>query len=197
MTARDSYKVHGAVFEHLLRESRVLDVADSYDRDLNSLADVGGQIDLPTLCKIAGLNDGRAGIVCAAADVDAADAEGFEIFCLSDAVLLSDAVGQIVAAVHADRDWELRAAISLDAHDDLRDKAHPALKTAAVFVGALVGVGREELADQIAVCGVDLDAVDAGLLGDHCSGDEFADHCLNFFSGQRAGLFADDFAGDV
>ena len=58
-------------------------------------------------------------------------------------------------------------------------------------------MGREELADQIAVRSVDLDAVDAGLLGDHSAGDKFADHGLDFLGGQRAGLFADDFAGDV
>ena len=197
MAARNTDKVNCAAFEHLLSESGVLDVADSDHRDLNSLADIGRQVDLPAFLEVAGLDDGRAGIVSSAADVDAADAESFQIFCLGDAVLFGDAVGQIVAAVYAHRNGEFRAAVSLDAHDDLRNEAHTPLKAAAVFVGALICVGREELADQVAVRGVDLDAVDPGLLGDHSAGDEFADHGLDFLGGHSAGLLADDFAGDV
>ena len=60
MAARDADKIYSAIFEHLLGKSRVLDIADSDDGNLHSLADVGGQIDLPPLCKIARLNDGRA-----------------------------------------------------------------------------------------------------------------------------------------
>ena len=102
MASRNSDKVNSAVFEHLLGESRVFDVADRDDGDLHSLSDVGGEVDLPALRKVAGLNDRRAGIVGAAADVYAADSEGFEIFCLGDAVFFSNTVGEIVTAVHAD-----------------------------------------------------------------------------------------------
>ena len=74
MAAGNADKIHSAVRQHLFREGRVLDVADSDDRNFNGLADVGGQIDLPAFLEVAGLDDRRAGIVGAAADVDAADA---------------------------------------------------------------------------------------------------------------------------
>ena len=45
--------------------------------------------------------------------------------------------------------------------EDLERKAHPVLQAAAVFVVALVGDRREELVQQVAVRGVDLDAVEA------------------------------------
>ena len=42
-------------------------------------------------------------------------------------------------------------------------KAHPVLEQAAVVVFPVIGVGRQELADQISVSGVYLDGVEAGF----------------------------------
>ena len=141
MAAGNADKIHSAVRQHLFREGRMLDVADSNDGNLNGLADVGGQVDLPAFLEVAGLDDRRAGIVGAAADVDTADAEGLQIFGLSNAVFFRDAVRQVVAAVHTHRNGEFGTAIGLDAHDDLGHKAHAAFKAAAVFIGTLVSMG--------------------------------------------------------
>ena len=48
---------------------------------------------------------------------------------------------------------------------DLEREADAVLDRAAVGVGALVGAVAQELVDQIAVGGVDFDAVEAGSLG--------------------------------
>jgi hypothetical protein len=46
-----------------------------------------------------------------------------------------------------------------------RREAQPVLQAAAVLVAALVGPGREELAEQVAVSGVQLHRVEAGFQG--------------------------------
>ena len=129
--------------------------------------------------------------------VDAADAQSLQILGLRNAIFFRDAVRQIVAAVHADADRELGTAVCLDSHDDLCDKAHPALKAAAVFVCTLVSMRRKELADQISVRRVDLNAVNACFLGNDCAGDELLNHRFDFFRRQCAGLLADHLAGDI
>ena len=61
----------------------------------------------------------------------------------------------------------------MDLFDDLLDDAGPVLERTAVFVGAAIGVGREELLQEIAVRAVQLDAVDARLLAAESTFGEF------------------------
>ena len=49
--------------------------------------------------------------------------------------------------------------------DDHLHQAHPVLKAPAEAVVPVVGIGREELADQVAVARVDLHTVETGLPG--------------------------------
>ena len=58
-------------------------------------------------------------------------------------------------------------------------------------------MGRKELADQVAVGGMNLNAVDPCFLSNHGAGDKFADHGFYFFRCQGPGLLADDIAGDI
>jgi hypothetical protein len=84
-----------------------------------------------------------------------------------------------------------------DARDDLRHHARSVFKAAAVFVGALVRIGREELLQQIPVRAVELDAVAAGLLHARGARDELADQFLHFIGRERAGGLLAHLAGDV
>ncbi len=71
---------------------------------------------------------------------------------------------QVVGAVHLDDDRELGADARLDRAQHLAQEPGATLDRAAVHVGAPVGIRREELAHEVAVRGVDLNAVEAGLL---------------------------------
>jgi len=55
--------------------------------------------------------------------------------------------------------------LGADGVNDFKGQAGAVLKTAAVGIGALVGEGREELVEEIAMGGVDLDKVEACLEG--------------------------------
>ena len=62
---------------------------------------------------------------------------------------------------------------------------------AAPVVVAMVGEGREELADEVAVRAVDLHAVESRLLGDGRGGCETLDDTLDLTGLERAGLGED------
>jgi len=62
-----------------------------------------------------------------------------------------------------------------DGADDLERKANAVVEAAAVFVGALVGEGREKLVQKVAVRGVNFDEVKAGGASTMCGRDEVDD----------------------
>ena len=48
---------------------------------------------------------------------------------------------------------------------NLIHEAHPIVQAAAIFIFAVVSVGRKKLADQIAVSGMNLNSIESGFLG--------------------------------
>ena len=69
---------------------------------------------------------------------------------------------------------------------DLDREPHAVHLVAAVRVGALVGDRRQELMDQIAVGAVDLENVEAGLVGAHRRLAPLADHVAHLVVRERA-----------
>ena len=70
--------------------------------------------------------------------------------------------GEEIVGVHAEYDGESRHLV-LDAAQNVEAEAGTVLDRAAVFVGAPVFLGAQELGDQIAVGAMQLDAVEPGL----------------------------------
>ena len=85
-----------------------------------------------------------------------------------EAVLDRPAIGAVVevlAPVDAGEAEEQRLAVRPDSRarcGDLEREPHAALQVAAIFVVALVGDGREEGVDQVAMRGVDIEHIEAG-----------------------------------
>ena len=98
------------------------------------------------------------------------------------------------AQTHAN--GKIRAAGIADAGDDFGNHPQAVFKAAAVLVLPLIGVGGQELLEQIAVGCVEFHTVTAGLLHPDGSCDELGDELLHLLGGQRAGLLLQVFAGD-
>ena len=65
---------------------------------------------------------------------------------------------------YADEERQMRGPIVANRIDDLQHQARAVLEAAAVCICALVGERREKLVQQIAVCGMDLDELEARLV---------------------------------
>ena len=90
----------------------------------------------------------------------------------------------------ADEDREALAALLLDRVDDREREAHPVLEAAAEPVGAHVEERAHELRQQVAVGGVELDGVEAGLLDPPGGLAEEVDELEDLGDRRRADLLA-------
>ena len=85
-----------------------------------------------------------------------------------------------IGSVHTNGDREVSAAGKANTHDNFCGETHAVEEVAAIFVRAVIGVGRHKLIDQIAVRSVDFHAVEPGGLGNDGALDEALDHGLDF-----------------
>ena len=89
---------------------------------------------------------------------------------------------------HVDFDYHGHVVASGVHHflDDQAHEAHAVVEAAAPTVVAVVGIGGKELADEVAVSGVDFDAVETGLTGKIDSIAEVVDSLEDFGFGHGA-----------
>src|SRR5262249_55867368 len=113
-------------------------------------------------------------------DVDASRNQGPEQFC--ELVRRARQPRVKVRALplrETEEDRKVFADLFSDGFDDLCRKARARDEIATPCVGALVGLLPKELIDDVAVCAVQLDAVETELLrtygGAHIAGDEIGD----------------------
>ena len=83
--------------------------------------------------------------------------------------------------------WKSRPTRGADRPDHLEQEARAILQRAAVLVGAVVDAGREELREQVAVGGMQLDAVEAGLARAPGAAGERLDELLDLGLARRRG----------
>ena len=194
LATRHAHIIRNALLQQLLGKGGVLDGVNRNHRDFDIGLDVFGEVLFPALGKAGRLDDGRAGFIGAAADIQAGNAQTFKVARNADALLLIQPVLNKFAAVDAHRHREIGAAGKTDAKNNLGDKAHAVEKVAAVFVGALVGVRAEELVHKVAVRRVNLHTVKAGNFGNHRALDKLFGHGFHLFGGQCARHFANHLA---
>jgi len=191
--AAQRHEVLNAVFEELFRIIRLLHRVDGDDGDADMVFDGFDDGGAPALGVGHRLDDGNAGLVDSAGDVDGGRAGLFHGHGDGHAVLRMDIVLGDADLVEkfiggdAQGDGVILAAGLMDALHDLGGEPAAVFKAAAVLVGAVVGIGGEELADEIAVGGMELHAVEAGLLRADGGIDEVLHKALDLGSLKGAG----------
>ena len=109
-------------------------------------------------------------------DVDEVDAVSAKMASESDGLIGGPAAFNPVGGRDADKEGEVGRPCGSDGIDDLQEEACAAFEAAAVSIGALIGERREELMQQIAVSGMDLNEVEASGEGPLCRLREGRDH---------------------
>jgi len=123
------------------------------------------------------------GVVGSGGDVDEVDAGLLHELCegygLGEIPACAEGFGGPVGGGDADQDGEVLRPRRADGVDDFEGEADAVFEAAAVLVGAVVGEGREELVEEIAVGGVDFDEVEAGGEGAVGGGGEVGDDLVH------------------
>ena len=140
------------------------------------------------------------GMVAAGRDIYEVDACLFHEFGEGDGLREvpagAEGLGGPVGGGDADEEGQVLGPCGADGADDFEGEADAIVEAAAVFVGAVVGEGREELVEQVAVGGVDFDEVEAGgegaMGGGNEVGDDFVDAGAVEGGGDGVGLVEAD-----
>ena len=91
------------------------------------------------------------------------DAEPFQLARHFEALGLLHAAAETVVHIHLHHHAQIVAGGFQHPRDHAAHQPHPVVERAAVFIAAMIGIGRQELADEIAVPRVDFDAVETGF----------------------------------
>ena len=98
-----------------------------------------------------------------------------------DTVVAVHATLEAVEHVGLDHHGHVVAGDTHHLFDDEFHETHPVVKDAAKLIVTVVGVGRQELTDEVAVSRMDLHAVEACLAGEVDSLAEIKDEGINLF----------------
>ncbi len=169
-----------ALGQHLFGDFRGVDAVGGDQRDLHLALELGGDLGERGPRHLGG-NGGDTRFVPTDTGVDEGGAGLLDGLGQQDDFVPGAAAFHQVEHRQAIDDDEVRAHGLAHAADDFHRQAHAVLVGAAPAVGAVVGVGGEELVDEVALGTHDLDAVVFGLPGEHGAGDEVLDLLLDAF----------------
>ncbi|MNO62475.1 hypothetical protein D3C76_531500 [compost metagenome] len=164
--------------QHRLGHFRGVDAVGGDQRNLHRAAQLGGDLAERRAWHLGG-NGRDTRFVPADAGVDQRrpsllDGLGQQL----DFVPVAAALDQVEHR-QTENDDEVRAHGRAHLADDLDGQAHAVLVAATPTVGAVVGVGGQELIDEVAFRTHDFDTVIAGTLGQFGTGDEVGDLLLD------------------
>ena len=179
--------VHLAAGDDGLSVHGVVDTADYGDRDIDHLLHSSSIIQQPAMAECSGLHLGVTGGIHAGGDVDGVDPRFFHQTGNGHGVHDGQTFGDPLGARQLDVHTKVIPHLAADIGDDLQQEADAVGKAAAVFVGALVGIAGQELADEVPMGSVDHHAIKARLLGTQGGVAEVGDQGLDLFHSQLMG----------
>ena len=175
---------------HLFSYINAVNAPDSNHRNVDRRADASGIV-----CQISRGHEHRRHDVAQRLPVPCRNAyrrnTGFDQSSRNRRRLVDrQAAGHILASRQTKLDGEILPANLANSLDDLQRERQPAFKIATVFVVPAVRNRRHEFAHEIAVCAMQLDEVEAGLLDPSCGANKFVDDKLNVVHVQHSGCRA-------
>ena len=182
--AREDYHVGFAFVQDGVGLVGVGDHADGTGEDSGALADLVGERDLVA----GGSRNSCVGDHAAGGTVNQIHSEWAEKFGECDRLFDVPAAGNPIAGGDADEQRVADGPDTADGGDDFAEETRAILEGAAVGIGTLVGEGREELVEQVAVRGMDFDYLETCLLGTRGGGSEILNDFLDSGGFERGGL---------
>ena len=179
--APKGHHVGASVSNGSLRDLRIRIPSNRDDRDAHGALDPGCG-----LCLIAGSQIGGADTVSQASVSGDADMDGCRAFLLahltdSFCLLYFPSACDHLRAADPDNDREIVSRFFSDIPQHKAEKAYPVVEGASEFIRPFVGVPGQELSDEIAVGGVELHCVKAGLFASRRSVSEGLHHLVYLF----------------
>lgn len=183
-------EVHGAAFQDFFCQTDVGDTADDAHGDVGIGLDLLGPFHVEGAVDAHGSGHVVGGLSQAAGDVDGVDASLFQHRQQDLPILYFDAAFHVFGGVDLCGDGEVRTHFLADTADDFQGEACAVFHAAAVGVGTMVGIGGQELVQDVAVCHVHFHSVEASFLGAACCLAELFHQFVDFGDGQSTGGFA-------
>ncbi len=183
-------EVHGAAFQNFFCQTDVGDTADDAHGDVGIGLDLLGPFHVEGAVDAHGSGHVVGGLSQAAGDVDGVDASLFQHGQQDLPILYFDAAFHVFGGVDLCRDGEVRTHFLADTTDDFQGEACAVFHAAAIGVSTMVGIGGQELVQDVAVCHVHFHGVEASFLGAACCLAELLHQLVDFGDGQGTGGFA-------
>ena len=158
---------------------RVVNTADDDHRHVDHLLDRRRGADIDLIAVVGGVDHpGDEPVDHAAADVERVDPGGDEFGCHPGGFVNRTPAGDAFVAGDAQRDGQRVADLGANRGQRVQHHPHPAARRVAlIVVGTPIALrGKERAQQHVAVCGVQLDAVVAGLGGPPRRGLEQVEH---------------------
>ena len=168
-----------------IRKERIVDTANNGYRNTNCLFDGSSMLCNQTMCSVPTRDIPIESQIVSEGNMNHINAGFLHHSGNRLRVLNGQTAFNKFTAGKPDVDHEILTASFAYVLDHFSDKTRAVPEIAAVFVKSLVGIGREELRDKIAVCRVNLNAVKTRFFCTFCCVSELLNNFFDLLCGKR------------
>jgi hypothetical protein len=189
-----AHEIHDPLFQNLLCYEGIVNSVAAHHRNFDALADSSCEIHISGLRKIHRnlRNPAFMPATCNVYTVSSGSGHGSG---KGSGFLVGMAIGDEVVASHTDQDCHVGPCLLADAVHGLDAEPHSILQRAPVVVFSPVGLGGQELRNEVSGSGDHLNRVEACISSPASGLDEIVLHPLYVTKGHRSGLGSAEAAG--